>query len=397
MSPRKRKSAPLPAVGFPIIKLPSELQHLIFNAADMEDICNLRLTCKALAEIGVSYVLRQVELLFTRNSFDHLKAVLPNKGHHVKSFVYRVSTLSNFHTFDEYIGRVAEQLEYDWEADQAAPEPAPEASSRESRLYARQVARAVKPKIRYTTRQLRIGWEHHKILYNEQTLLRTNFHGENELTNFIFQMPGLNEITVNGYKDSANESQNFKNAYRQTLLLPDNDEGHADPCGVPQLLSIIQAINNAATKIKVFRVKRISWKLLRADSENRKTLERFLAKLRSFTATFTLDHLDWWSLAGSLATDQTDLEEHVYHGRHLWLLRAMPDLRELDIRFSYLEDHHFDMVQMFSGIHWCYLQTLCLNDVKGTDRNLLDFLEQHVATLKTLALARFSLTQGLWL
>ncbi|KAL8668502.1 MAG: hypothetical protein Q9168_006869 [Polycauliona sp. 1 TL-2023] len=401
MPSRKGKSAQLPAVRFPIIKLPPELQHLIFAESDIGDICSLRLTCKALAEIGIGYLMRQVELLFTRGSFDRLNSVDPNHACHVRSLVYCVSALSEFRDMDQYLRRLADRLEYDLGAEHMRGWPAG-ASSRELRFYQRQCARAINPKTVYTPRQLQSGWEAYKTLCDEQTLLRTENYGEKELTDRISHMKCLNQVTLNCWRFPIKESKHFAHAYKGILMLPYDNEGRADSGGLPPLLSIARAINKIGRKIEAFTAHRISWKLLKADGETRKLLECFFGTVKSFTTTFEVglgqdEGMPPSNFYVSSDQDQADLEKHVCQGRHLWLLRSMPDLRAIDLRLMNFGQGQLDMAQVFGGIRWCHLQTVKLREVKGTDRNLLDFVQQHAAKLETLTLDYFLLTKGLWL
>lgn len=52
---------------------------------------------------------------------------------------------------------------------------------------------------------------------------------------------------------------------------------------------------------------------------------------------------------------------------------------------------------MFRTISWPYLRKVVLENVQGSDEDLLDFLRRHSATLRTLQLRSFWLYEGLWL
>ncbi|KAI4265375.1 MAG: hypothetical protein L6R38_009466 [Xanthoria sp. 2 TBL-2021] len=404
MPQRKRKSAQSPSIGFPITKLPPELQHLVFAASEIQDVRNLRLTCKALAGIGVSYVMCEAELLFTRSSFDRLKNVGPAHGRHFKSLIYRVNALCEHHDFDEYIKCLAVDMELDWEdmsADGAGPGPPAKASDREWRLYARQVARATIPKIHYTKRQLKLGWEAYKCLWNEQALLRNDSYGDKEVTGIISQLTNLKNVALTNCDSNIDKSKYFKDTFKETLRYPLGDEGYSEPSGVPQLLSVVRALNKAGITVESFSADMISWKILQADGANRKLMKKFLGTLKSIKSSFMIgQNYEWDHPDENLSyTEQHDeCQEFLDRGGHLELLRSMSDLRDLDIYFfSSYDTHSLGMEPMFKGIYWCHLREVVLRNVEGSDRDLLDFLERHSTTLRSLKLSTYSLTKGLWL
>ncbi|KAI4276135.1 MAG: hypothetical protein L6R38_005736 [Xanthoria sp. 2 TBL-2021] len=72
-------------------RLAPELQHMIFAAADRADIPNLRLTCKALAEVGLEHVFSNLQISFNSTSVDRLEQISLHPARHcVKSLIYTV-------------------------------------------------------------------------------------------------------------------------------------------------------------------------------------------------------------------------------------------------------------------------------------------------------------------
>ncbi|KAI4227244.1 MAG: hypothetical protein L6R36_002564 [Xanthoria steineri] len=75
-------------------RIAPELQHMIFTAADQTDIPNLRLTCKALAEVGLQYLFSEIDLGFDPKDLDHLEHISQHPArHHARrlNFNFQVS------------------------------------------------------------------------------------------------------------------------------------------------------------------------------------------------------------------------------------------------------------------------------------------------------------------
>lgn len=85
---RTRYYAEMPTMD----RIAPELQHMIFAAADESDIPNLRLTCKALAGVGLQYLFSEIDLGFHPDSLDHLEHISQHPArHHVRRLNYNFS------------------------------------------------------------------------------------------------------------------------------------------------------------------------------------------------------------------------------------------------------------------------------------------------------------------
>lgn len=396
MPQRKHKSNHLPWIGFPITKLPIELQHIVFAALTNEDIRSLRLTCKALAEIGLSYVMREAELLFTPSSFDRLATISLAHGSQFKSLFYRYDVLGEHHDFEEYVAVMGDQLWSKW----SRPQPPTDPSDREWRRYERQMAKLTVPNCRYTKKQLRSGWEAYQDLWSEQKRLRDASYGDEEMTKAMLRLPNLKNVILAARASDSHKSEYFQHTYEKTLMDADGDEGYQEPCGVPQLLTLAQALQRAGTAVETFGAACISWKILAVDGEDRELLKRFASNLKSFISCFILGQAYEWHPPGQFGgfrQEDDACREFLNGGGHLELLRSMSNLRTLAVSFMPFSHEGINIEPLLRNIHWCHLRKVLLNKLKGTDRQLLDFLKRHAATLKILSLSDFWLDKGLWL
>ncbi|KAL8658094.1 MAG: hypothetical protein Q9226_001272 [Calogaya cf. arnoldii] len=396
MPQRRPLSAQLPASDTLIFKLPLELQHLICAESVIEDVRNLRLTCKTLAKIGESHFTRGVELLFTRSSFNRFNNISLKYGVHVKSLFYRVDSLTEHHNFEGYLDHIVRTLAR--EKDDDDPEPLANASRRELRLYRRQLQRSSDPTVQYSKRQLQLGWEAYKKLWDEQAHLRNNSYGEKEITDTISRLPNLEHVTLLNFSCIGIPTQYLSDTYRKTLISAEGDEGYGEPCGLPQLLSLVRAIHAAGITIENLGVGAISWKIFSVDGADREVLTRVFASLKSFELTF-LKHQFYEGNSVSNPNNEVDEEDlckkFFNQGGHLWLLRSMLSLRRLDI--CPLTYDPLPLEPMARAISWHHLRNVSLSHVESTGEDLMDFLRRHSETLRTLKLYRCWLTKGLWL
>lgn len=410
IAPRwKHQPARLPPSGFPIDRLPPELLYLVFAAADKSDILNLRLTCKALAAVGVDRLFAKAELLFTRSSFDRLTRMSPVYGRHVKTLVYRVDLLRRHFDMDEYIrGLACHMIDSSRHPGSkwAVPKPSPGASDGEWRQYEINVARRTDPNIQYGKQRLEIGWAAYRKLWLEQEHLRHQSYGEDDIIRMVAQLPNLKNIILSNF-DHANgpKSIYFQSVYQETLMEADGDEGYGEYCGVPQLLSIVRALHQAGTRIETLTANLVSWHLFEASKNDFDLLKNVFRNLKILRMWFTADQTFEW-----VHPDEMDHYERLRMeddgcwdflksgpGRYIELFRSMTNLRVLDLCFYAYEVIYFDFKSVFRDIQWPFLREVALNCLQGTDDDLLKFLKKHAATLKVVQLYYYKLTQGLWL
>ncbi|KAI4221330.1 MAG: hypothetical protein LQ349_007868, partial [Xanthoria aureola] len=392
----KPKSAQSLSLGFPILKLPPELQHVIFTLSDGQAVRNLRLSCKALAEIGLSHFMRDAELLFTRSSFDRLKDISLNYGIQVRSLHYCVDLLSEYPDISEYFAHVVYTMPV--RACDDTPELLQDVSSREWWLRMRHLGRVGNP-VRYTKRQLEVGWKLYSKLWTEQSLLRDGSYGENEITDIITRLPNLKLVVLSNFTYGEEETQYFSDNYKGTLVQVEGDEGYGQPCGLPQLFSLIQALYEAGTEIESFTAGLVSWRILEVGPADRKAMMSVFATLKSFklmlltTQIYERNH--FIDRLSTRIEEENHCVDFISRGGHLRLLRSMPNLENLE--FCVVTNYHFRLERMFRTISWRYLREIVLENVQGSGKDLLDFLGRHSATLRTLQIRSYWLYEGLWL
>lgn len=328
----KPKSVQSLSVGFPILKLPPELQHVIFTLSDNQAVRNLRLTCKALAEIGLSHFMRDAHLLFTRSSIDRLRDISLNHGVQVRSLHYCVDLLTEHRNIAENFGRVAYSMPVRPCDD--TRDLSEDLSSRECWRWMRQ-RKKVSDSVRYTKTQLEEGWKAYGELWDDQAILRDDSYGENDIIDIIARLPNLKHLALSNFTYGGEESRYFSDTYKRTLVPVEGDEGYGQPCGLPQLFSLIQALYEAGTEIESFTAGLVSWKILEAGPADRKAMMNVFASLKSFklmllTAQF-YERSHFITKLSTLIEEEYLLADLVDQGGHLELLRSMPTLQNLNL------------------------------------------------------------------
>ncbi|KAI4107892.1 MAG: hypothetical protein LQ339_002502 [Xanthoria mediterranea] len=79
-------------------RIAPELQHMIFAATDERDIPNLRLTCKALAEVGLQYLFSRIDLDFHPKGLDRLEHISQHPARH---YVRRLNFSPSFPPYSD--------------------------------------------------------------------------------------------------------------------------------------------------------------------------------------------------------------------------------------------------------------------------------------------------------
>ncbi|KAL8684806.1 MAG: hypothetical protein Q9224_006123 [Gallowayella concinna] len=290
------------------------------------------------------------------------------------------------------------RLKYQW----AGPEPPVHASDREWRLYERSLLRLADPKIRYSARQLSLGWAVYEKLWLEQAHLRNASYGEIEIIAALARFPNLKHITLSNFEHTGDGIAYSDATYKHTLTSICGDEGYGEPCGMPQLLSLIQALDRVGTALESLTAGLISWYVLHVKKEDFELMKSVFHALKSFKMAFVISQeYDWRDPDEERFDDDGEedeaCQEFLNRGRHLELLRSMPDLCVVDLYFQSYGMYHFDIESMYKDVHWPHLRDLSLNLYRGTDRDLLDVLQKHAGTLRILKLSNYILTRGLWL
>ncbi|KAL8991733.1 MAG: hypothetical protein Q9169_007700, partial [Polycauliona sp. 2 TL-2023] len=373
--PRQKSSLPTPSMSLSLDRLPTELQHAVCAATDKDDIPKLRLTCKSLAEVGRHYLFSEVELLFTRQSFDRLADIAQSMGSHVRSLTYHTDLLDQYSDEEEY---------EEWTACDY-PDITKQHSDQDEKAHD------------FSDDQVASGWDAYSKLWSEQESLRNSGYGKSKLITVMSQMSGLKHVSIFNGTQPGGRSPYFHGVYDRTLLgviyYPPRNRKSAK--GVLQLYPFIEALQRPIESDSL-KVCGVNWKVL--DPPEHAIFE-MTKSCFSPLKRFGME-LDMWQgdddEPSTLRKDRDQCQAYFDQGKHLDLLRAMTRLEHLNLCFA-SGVWNWSMEPVFADLHWLRLRVLQLKHYKGTDQYLLSLLQRHSRTLRVLALFNHKLTEGLWL
>ncbi|KAL8848257.1 MAG: hypothetical protein Q9221_006730, partial [Calogaya cf. arnoldii] len=282
--------------GVPLDRLAPEIQHMIFAAADIDDVPNLRLTCKSLGAIGLEYLLPEVELLFTPKSFDRLRGISehPVLSRRLKSLVYRVDSLKTCHAIDDWWLQVP-RVPYVSLCRSCPSGPEPPANESEHRWGLWLTAHPF-PTLDPSARAwLHKKWIKFQQVWEQQERIRQDDFGGADIVSMMANLPALKHVAVSNYYDvtqsSAEEtypqSRVYK-AYEDVLGSPVGEFFHDHPIAVPQLLSVLRALDHSKLALKSLCFGLADWHLF-ADNVFIDLAKKTLSSLTSLKMRMAVD------------------------------------------------------------------------------------------------------------
>ncbi|KAL8773648.1 MAG: hypothetical protein Q9209_001414 [Squamulea sp. 1 TL-2023] len=390
--------------------LPPELQHLIFELVNYSDISNLRLVCRTFASVGLDHLLPEVELTFTRKSFDRVAEIARHPGlrHCVKSLIYYIDTLPPHSDQFGWFQLVRRVIWLQRSGYRLLPlRPAESASEREWRLYRRNYDKWMSLEWWYTKKQLAQGFAAYEKLWYQQDRLRTKDHARSQVIEIVTRLPNLRHITLSNFAEFS-ASNIVGRTFEDTLLEVSGDEHYHNHCGVPQLLSLLSAINVATADIKIdsLDIGIISWKILQESDQNLELVMEIFRTLKQLKMVLcTSQHYyryNWQAMDDDIEDEQSveddrECQAFLDTGRHLKLLQATSRLQSLYLSIQSNRPHNFSLVSVFGNTHWPHLREIKLHCLCAVGGTLVDFLTRHAQTLRILHFQDFTLLQGLWI
>lgn len=355
--------------------LPLELHHYIFALVDRSDVPNLREVCKTFANVGLDYLLPEVEITFTRKSFQHLAEVVkhPILGRRVKSLVYHIDVVKTHKSSGEWMRGIG------------------------GALYIGN-PKACSPKLRYTEKELAIGYATYEKTRAEQEDLRQEDFGIVDIMTMVARLPNLKRITFSNFLGACTET------VEDTFVGAFGNDHHYNHCGVPQLLTLLHGVRSATATITLenFNMDLVSWKILQESDENFELMREVFRPLKVFRmALSTSQNYGWQDPDESddepILEGDDECQAFLDEGRHLTLLQSMSNLQVLDLAFHSKELSDFDLVSTFGDSYRPNLREVNLQFYYSTDKDLLGFLYKHIKTLKVVHVVHYRLIRGLWL
>ncbi|KAL8848250.1 MAG: hypothetical protein Q9221_006723 [Calogaya cf. arnoldii] len=197
--------------------------------------------------------------------------------------------------------------DYDWDfplPPGVGPEPDENASARDRRIWKRSCDKAIGGHTK-TKRQIKKEWRRQRALFLDQQSLRDTNYGQAQMDSTIARLVNLKHLILS--------SEGTGYGVRQ----PD------PPYGLPQTLSILQAIDAAGTNLTRLNLGETNWQILEIKEDQHQMLKRIVISLKSIRLCIAThqeddDHLDSAEACANLSRQ----------GRLLELFNSMPCLED---------------------------------------------------------------------
>ncbi|KAL8787685.1 MAG: hypothetical protein Q9213_002116 [Squamulea squamosa] len=329
-------------------RIAPELQHMIFAGVYWTDIPNLRLTCKTLAEVGLQYLFSEWKLSFNTKSFDHLQQLLQHPARYcVKSLTYNIWVQKK------------PSSNWFWKIHD---------------LYLKTASKFIRNLMKML--QNMNGAPGEKVVkkldvFDDQQSLRDLEDGEKRITSALAQLVNLKHLC-------------FDNT---SVELP-------PPYGIPQILSTIQAIDSAGIYLESLTRSCVNWRIFEIQEDHYQMLKRVVSNLSLVNLYFDTHELLHQPVEASMQACAKLFRQ----GRPLDFFQSIPLLRVLKVSSEscIITAERVDLKYVVGNIIWSNLREVCLRGFVTTHDDLVQFLQNHVRTLRTVVLSEINLVQGLW-
>ncbi|KAL8670402.1 MAG: hypothetical protein Q9168_005050 [Polycauliona sp. 1 TL-2023] len=351
-------------------KIAPEIQHMIFALLEWYYVPNLRLTCKAMADVGAYFTFSRVHLAFNTKMFEQLEQISKHPaGIYVRSLDYNVRE-SKEHGLETFTARGEEhmvdrtrRISLLWDPD---PRPARDAPTRDWRAWRRCLLR-----------QCREEWRKQGLRLLDQQSLRDANYGQARLDSALAQFVNLKHLRLFSLEGHKNGDP-FPDGY------PD------PPRGLPQILSVLQAIDNSGQRLESLGYFRMNWRILAIEDDQYRMMKRVVAASKS---------IQFCILAHEGDDDMHDISAAAFaklcrEGRPLDFFTSMPNLQSLRVEFRAWNDYQdaeaIDLKHIVGQCHWRNLREVDFYGFATTGEELLQFFQRHAETLKSVSLSGIS-------
>ena len=253
---------------------------------------------------------------------------------------------------------------------------------------------------RHTSAEFKMYYEKYKRVLGGQNLIFSTDTDSVVMIDAMSSLPRLEEITMSTGTWLGAKSKR-EDPYKNLCLQPSEPRPHSlsEPEGVRQLLTLIAAVEDSDTNLKILRAGKISWQFFPCfDAVQAIDSTRLCGVLRSLT-TLELYIGTLSRMASGAELDPRILDVlHSQQGLKTKSMRRflvkLPNLRVLNITFDMMRpwNNPASLSTVFS-LHqtWAHLEELTLGQIKCTHETLLAVLVNHKATLKYLSLRDMAL------
>ena len=268
-------------------ELPSEIAHMVFAQLTPRDAASLRLLCRTLSVLGLEYLVPRFHLVFKSSSFEQLRQISehPVISQHVKSLYYEADTLKKIETTE---GGEEEMREPELGSEAAASaDHAGVFEERGYRAYCREIGTGDQTVFdTHTEAQLRQAYQNFRRYYQDQTEIRSHDYGSEIIKSALAKFPKLRVIKLSiarGLLPDYFTPSILDREFGKGLIIPYEDKDQSKNRGVPQLRSLLLAMEHNSLDVKHLACGSIHWRFLKQDSETFEKMKKVMNTVTCFT------------------------------------------------------------------------------------------------------------------
>ena len=371
----------------PLHQLPAELLRMICVYLKPADVAEIRLLDRAIAAVGLEYIVAQIHLIPTVTSFDRLVAVAddPATNRYVTSLYYEADLITS--------RSLRRDDREDWEKRIVGPEFAgpleeihdPDFASA-CDLSPRRFLRgppvlSSQRQHNYTKREIQQGYEEYRRYGAEQRRINESVVYKEALVRALKKLPRLKSLIISCKRGNTNR---FRAAFQPGLSEFLKSDTRLDNLVLGHQLALLLS---AADRAGLQFTKLVCGSLGRCFPIH-DAMTRSIRHLRSLH--LFLSHI-------SHASAISPLGPNTYLSGSAKFATSAPELETLSIRFD--EDRPFarpDLKYFVGDFHWSWLISATFAKMKTSPDTLIKFCGRHRGTLKYLNLTDIALHTGLW-
>ena len=376
--------------------LPAELLHMICVYLKPLEIAGIRLLDRNIAAVGLEYLVSQIHLIPTADSFDRLLALAehPIANRSVTSLFYEADLLKSRRLLqvdrDEwekstigsgFIGTLKEVHDPDFAS----------ACGLLPRRYVRGPPVSVrKRQTHYTKRELQQGFHKYRSYYGEQRRINESVIYQESLVRAFKRLPNLTVLIISCNRGTTSHFRDALKAGLSEDVTP--DLGFGNQLGASQVAFLLSAADKAGLRITKLVCGSLGQCVLRRSLERRDAITRGIRNLRI---------LDLFLSHVSGTPDAIAVPNPLGISSKLSVVNdfaaSAPNLETLSIRFD--QDRPIDppdLKHFLVDSQWSCLRSATFAKMSTSLGTLVGFCGRHASTLRDLTLADINLYSGRW-
>ena len=379
----------------PIDKLPAEIIHMICVYLRPTELANLRLVSRLVGPISLHYMVPEVHLVLTKDSFERLKAIAahPIASKYVTSFFFEADRFSEwsrgrweyFLVSPGYVAQLEELGMQGRSCQYASDESLWISGHGFSKLEST-------PCHHYTEKEIERAYEK----YVELLRLQQMHPDVTDVAEAMKHFPHLNELKMTisdcGQMQTSRLRKLFQPALTGSYETSATPSTRLEPLGLQQMRSLLLGAYSAGLKVETLQCGLVDWRTLDQSEWTFARMRDSVSNVRNLRLDFdTGGDVDYGSPWWSPSCPQV-------FGRRLGdFVAAASKLEHLQISFqSDYPDWPAGLENIVGEHHWPSLKSINLKVMGTAEDELVSFCSRHASTLKSVHLTSIGISEGNW-